>query len=360
MTIASVAMTAVLVNGADFAAASPAGSVLPCDVSWNACRGSLVAGTYGTRLFTPPFTYAVGDGWVNAEDEDGNFLLVPPGRAVEAVDAGLTDYLGVYSSVRVPVACSEVADASVAATPAAIAEWLANEAPLVTTGRRPVSIGGLSGVMIDVSLSPDDGGCGGFYPILVGTGRSSLTHAVSAVQPLRLYLLDSEHGTLAIEVAEATRRGSASEDWYDEAQRIVDGLRFEDVELLLTVKLVGESCSMGQRSGAARKGWTAVGVVNQTGDRAVFDLVGLRRSGSFEQLGEHIDAEREAALAGRRGLGFPDELVDLVGSTGEMEPGTSARLLGYGYEEYAIVCLGYVEQAGELRPRFVAGPIALS
>ncbi len=61
---------------------------------------------YTTTMFEPTLTYSVPEGWSNMEDLPGNFLLLPPGSTLEGVNAGTSDYLGVYTSVVPPGHCN--------------------------------------------------------------------------------------------------------------------------------------------------------------------------------------------------------------------------------------------------------------
>ena len=72
----------------------------------NHCLGPLDPGAYTTTMFEPTLTYSVPQGWSNMEDLRGNFLLLPPGGALDGVNAGTSDYLGVYTSVVPPGHCN--------------------------------------------------------------------------------------------------------------------------------------------------------------------------------------------------------------------------------------------------------------
>ena len=64
------------------------------------CLGTAwTPGTYSTVAFRPTITYTVPSGWANYEDLPGNFLLLPPGADLAGVDAGTSNYVGIYASV---------------------------------------------------------------------------------------------------------------------------------------------------------------------------------------------------------------------------------------------------------------------
>jgi hypothetical protein len=89
--------------------------------------------------------------------------------------------------------------------PTAIATWITQQHGLVTKKPRPVVVGGLKGVSIDVVLAKGSGlHCPGYappyFPILYGLSPSGLDHGVIPGLTWRLYLLRFRSGTLAIEV----------------------------------------------------------------------------------------------------------------------------------------------------------------
>jgi hypothetical protein len=169
-----------------------------CPSGGGRCLGPLTPGTYTTEIFSPSITYTVGEGWTNGEDLLGNFLLQIEGER---------RFLGIYRNVTVPLACLEQPDPDVGLTVGALADWYTSHPGLVTTDPEPISVGGLTGVVIDVSLDPSwTKGCGWSrgdpsVGIIIGAGPSSLTHVLeSSVPEERLYLLEAEDGNVVIEV----------------------------------------------------------------------------------------------------------------------------------------------------------------
>jgi hypothetical protein len=185
-----------------------------CDVGFGTCLGPLTAGTYTTSTFATPLTYTVGDGWANDEDLPGNWLLIPPGAELAGVNAGTSDFIGVYDGVAAASAdCAERPQADVGTDPEAIAGWLADHDGIAPVTLESVTVGGLEGVVVDLRLA--DGyaeGCPyeGFegvpmVPMLIGdgTGPADLHHVVLGNSTTRLYLLEGPTGrTVAIEVAD--------------------------------------------------------------------------------------------------------------------------------------------------------------
>lgn len=174
------------------------------------CLGALQAGRYTTKAFQPTLTYRVPKGWANLEDLGGNFLLLPPGADLDGVDGGTSDYIGVYTSIRPSGGCGS-GTGSEARTPAEIAASLVEDPDLVVTEPKPVSVAGLSGLVLDIERSAEPSkACPSFkgkpaVPLIVGEAGSSLDHAVIEGLTIRLYLLASQGGSLAIEVDDVHR-----------------------------------------------------------------------------------------------------------------------------------------------------------
>jgi len=185
------------------------------------CLGPLAAGTYTTVEFVPRITYTVpAGGWTNWEDLPGLFLLGPPGFDLAGVDEGGSDYIGIYSSVvAANTDCSESEQPGVVQTAAALAAEFAQRRGLTTTTPKPVSVGGLQGVVLDMRLA--DGwkkpcfysGGDPVVPVLRGVGNSSgVDHPIGPGFMMRLYLADFSGRTLAIELGDNS--GGTHSDTY--------------------------------------------------------------------------------------------------------------------------------------------------
>ena len=127
----------------------------------------LPPGTYTSEAFQPTLTYTVPAGWVMFDDEPGQFEL-----ALENEDP----YLYVWRDLRaIDPNCAEELQPDVGSSGADIADALATRDGLDTSEPQPVSIGGLSGYVIDVRMSPDWTGTCPFsdgnatVPTLIGT-----------------------------------------------------------------------------------------------------------------------------------------------------------------------------------------------
>jgi len=190
--------------------------------------GPLAAGTYTTQLFRPRITYQTPDGWANLEDLPGNFLLIPPGGSSEGVDAGTSDYIGIYTSISALAPKCETELSGTGRDPADIVEWLTAQSDLKVTDGGPTEVGGLTGQVVDLSLREGGGlTCEGqdfpIIPLFLGRAPSELEHAMIPGLTMRLYLLEFGDGTLAIEVDDV-----AGGTHLDEYSELVANLRFGD------------------------------------------------------------------------------------------------------------------------------------
>jgi hypothetical protein len=193
-----------------------------------ACLGMLDAGMYHTVIFEPQITYTVPDGWANYEDTPGNFLLVPPGYTLGGVNAGTSDYIGIYTSVAAPNGCNPGTASGVDETVSGIAGWIAAIPGLVTTQPRNVSVGGYQGVVLDTRMAKTwQGTCPysngmPYVPLITGVRPSGLDHGLIPGLVIRLYLLKGPLGTLAVELDDVQDAGHL-----DAYSKIVEGLRFK-------------------------------------------------------------------------------------------------------------------------------------
>lgn len=124
------------------------------------CIGTIDAGTYGSQFLDPfvapgdewsprfgALTYTVPGGWVNRSDFPGELMLAPEG-------APDTTYVAIVSDVVVASRadnCSEEQDPDAGTTAEEIVAALSRPGVTVSTPV-PVTIGGLSGLRVDLAL----------------------------------------------------------------------------------------------------------------------------------------------------------------------------------------------------------------
>jgi hypothetical protein len=149
----------------------------------------LAPGTYASMTFATPLTFTVPQGWKVFEDEPGQFGLA------RLVNDG--PCLCVWRDVRAMSRdCAELPARGVADTASAIAAELASRPGIMASKPRRVTIGGLRGMVIDVSIDPAWTRTCPFsqgrpaVPMIVGSGLSTgVAWDVEPNDPQRLYLL---------------------------------------------------------------------------------------------------------------------------------------------------------------------------
>jgi hypothetical protein len=201
-------------GGSTGGASAPAPPECP-NPEGQACLGRLAAGTYTTMVFHPAITYTVPAGWTNFEDTPGNFLLVPRRGNLPGVNGGTSDFIGIYASVAAEVnSCtSEQPVFGVGQAPRAIAGWIGRQPGLRSTPARPVTVGGLAGVVMDITEAPGAGILCPAIPgpryvaVIMGLAPSGLDHGLIPGLRWRLYLLAYGGGSLAIEVDDVAGGG---------------------------------------------------------------------------------------------------------------------------------------------------------
>jgi hypothetical protein len=109
------------------------------------CLGLLSAGTtYSTEAFDPKITFSVpSDGWENLADEVYVFQLLP-------VDAP-GDAIAFFSAARALNPDGSFAD--VPQTVAALSDWVSSNELLSVTPAVAVTVGGMSGVMMEIRIA---------------------------------------------------------------------------------------------------------------------------------------------------------------------------------------------------------------
>lgn len=170
----------------------------------------LQPGTHTTTSFQPALTYTVPAGWNNFCDEPGAVCFTPPGGNPNGVDNGKSDYVDVFTSVANSAGGGCPADRpGPIHTPRAFAGWLRHLKSLAVSRPAAVTLGGLSGYVVDVRMRKGWRKlCPGFKPppyveTLTGRGPSpsGLSHGIGPRPELqRLYLLGYRGGTLAVEL----------------------------------------------------------------------------------------------------------------------------------------------------------------
>ncbi|MEA2673497.1 MAG: hypothetical protein QOI92_689 [Chloroflexota bacterium] len=133
-----------------------------CTQNQGWCLGDLPAGTHVSTIFTPfvapsawtyaygKFTYTTPAGWASTTDCDGCYVLAKQG-------APANTNINIWNDVaahRQDDQCTGGPAAGVGRSADAIVTWLTTLPGLVTSTPVPVTIGGLSGKMVDLAVKP--------------------------------------------------------------------------------------------------------------------------------------------------------------------------------------------------------------
>ena len=195
----------------------------------------MAAGTYTTKIFSPQLTFSVPDGWTSYEDLPGNFLIGPPGTTHDGIDRGMSDYIGVYTSVAPPLPdCNSLPDSAVDPTAAGYVEWAESNPDLKATSPTAVTVSGMAGQQIDVSLntkakgvcSDPTQGIDAFAEVALGMQPSDFSASVLPTVNVRLELFDVNKHVLAILLSDTLGGGSDYPDFWSSARPVVASFNF--------------------------------------------------------------------------------------------------------------------------------------
>ncbi len=206
------------------------GSPATADVVTSDPAASSTPQPRSTRAFSPRVSYTVPQGWINAEDNADNFVLIPPTGTLAGVRDDISDFIGVFRGVAAAAEnCDEVPQPGIGTTAAALADWLRSHAGLEVTPPRAVTIGGVDGLSVDVRVASGYKGTCPYahdgeplVPLIVGINDKGLHHVITATFTMRLYVLDSVGANTVIEVVD-----HPAGDDLEAYSKIVDSIRFE-------------------------------------------------------------------------------------------------------------------------------------
>lgn len=214
--VLAVAMT-LFVAACGGSAATPAAS--------GPVTSPLPAGTYTSAAFLPAVTYTVPDRWELVSDTAAYFQLRPAGSDV----TGIYLFRDVVAASQDP-SCPSTPAAGVGTTSTELVAWIRQVEGLVVTSPAMVTVGGLRGVSVDISISPTWTASCPFanglptVPLLVG-GSSDLRWVVAGDEQLRLYVMDLPGGGILIVDVDAFD-GSLFSSLLSNAAPIVKSLQF--------------------------------------------------------------------------------------------------------------------------------------
>jgi hypothetical protein len=181
-------------------AAGPRPSSPAASLQANPQASTLPAGTYTSRAFQPAVTYTLPAGWENPADSPDFFQLRPTG----------SDSEGIYlfndpKPASQATDCPETAQPLAGGSSAEMVAWIRSLPGLVVSEPVPVTIGGLTGVSLDLGIVNGWTASCPFadgtptVPLFVGT-NGDFRWVIAGNEQLRLALLDGPDGTVVVDV----------------------------------------------------------------------------------------------------------------------------------------------------------------
>ena len=183
------------------------------------CLGDLDAGQHSSAQFNPfvprdayvydygRLTYTVPDSWSNATDGPDGFSLAEQGSPL----AGAINLFSTAIAVSQGAGCPGTPEPGVAAGAEALSTWLTTLPGLAASTPSPVSVGGLSGFTVDVTVKPawtrtcPFSGGKPYVPLFTNglAGDVNFDWGLAAGGKMRLFLLDLPDGRTTLIDVEA-------------------------------------------------------------------------------------------------------------------------------------------------------------
>jgi hypothetical protein len=187
--------------------------------------GLLPAGTHSTKSFAPRFTLTVPEGWINDGDAAespgnyGHYGLFPdtPANRAEFARTGSADKgILIVSNLLRPYFMCEAWEDNRGTTATEMAAAVAGNEAFTTTGPVDVTIGGLTGKQVDLSLNPD----------WTETCPDGVPTSVLADQRTRAIFLDRPGGPVLVMFIGSVHAAD-HEAFLAEAMPIVESFQFD-------------------------------------------------------------------------------------------------------------------------------------
>ncbi|RZS63581.1 hypothetical protein EV187_3489 [Agromyces ramosus] len=198
---------------------------------------ALAAGAQSAPSFWPPLTFTAPDGWLSEPAAEGLLALTPDtADNRERIRAGgpPVTFLNVLPNIGVAAEdCADAAAPGVGAAASDVVGALATRPGLSTSGPVAVTIGGLSGQQIDVSLAADwTGTCSGGGPLVpLVYSPGFISWGAEPGEQFRIIVLDAAglpsgmHATVMIVIYSA--EAAAWDDHLSASTAVVDSFEFD-------------------------------------------------------------------------------------------------------------------------------------
>ena len=205
------------------------------------CLGNAIeAGTHASAVFNPFLTfdkwtfqygrlaYTVPAGWGNPEEDRAEYVIA---RTDLGEDASIWLLSDETAHAQGPGCPENTIDASVGRKPDQLASWLRSRPGLTATAPAAVSVGGLSGLTLDVSLKPSwthscpGGGTGPNMQLFADSDGNEHDVSVHGGVPMRIWLLDLGDGRSLVLFVNAKDKATF-DGLLPAATSIIDSFRF--------------------------------------------------------------------------------------------------------------------------------------
>jgi hypothetical protein len=305
-----------------------------CRPSQSSCLGELAPGTHFTAQLRSPISFTVPNGWSKRLDVPGSFNLQNE-KFPSGIVAVIPDWV-----IATQDSCGTDPEPGVGRTVTDLVTWLMEHPGLITSTPEAISVGGLSGQVLDVRKDADrSGSCTGRVNLFThsGTINDGGGWDINDSMRFRLYILDAGNGhTFTVHVETMDEEGF--EAFAEAATPIVQGLTF--LSDIGTVTITEDEC-VAALDMELTTGQLMFTVSNETTDTAAAEVFRLRQGHGFEVMEAHVEEERELADAGEHFAGPPlGQAAFASPGSGLMEASESRVVVIDGSEPgtYAIAC----------------------
>jgi hypothetical protein len=205
-------------------AAGCAGAPAPTDTP--APTGTLLApGLHASTVFGEPLSYRVPVGWENPSDSETYFQIRPAGSELAAIHIFLDPFAASQAE-----SCPGERQPYIGTTSSELAAWIADRAGLAVSRPILASVGGLTGVMLDIRIAegwrPSCPFADGLPTVPLITRAPGGYHwIVAGNERLRLYLLDRPGGGTVVVDIDAFD-GRLFDELLRQAAPVVDSFSF--------------------------------------------------------------------------------------------------------------------------------------
>lgn len=192
----------------------------------------VAAGTYHTDEFLLPLTFTVADGWEFWLDSPNHVALGRAGWETRELEFIQTALRIRHNITALNQDCSESAQPGVPMRAASLVDYWRSLPSVASTAPMEVEVGGLTGLMFDVSVEPSwtescDWSLDRPIALLMYAPRPNPTqHGIVPGERIRFYVLDHSDGNVVIEVAHTPDSPVSWDEWMEMTGSVIESLEF--------------------------------------------------------------------------------------------------------------------------------------